>query len=266
MSVILCVLCAYVTLFYLCVSITTCFCYPLLHLCMSRYSLLTCVSVTLCFPCVCITPTPVSHQVFVTHVSQLWADTSASLLLSVVHVSLLLCVISLTLLLSFTHVPLLSYVIHASLSLAVDHVSVTLVSLLLCVMFLFKYDLEVLRTPSSNWQGFGTWPPDHDSVFHVPWTPILTTEPSQTVHLCYSMLFQCVGFFLLHLCLCCSLKLFLRYSVLLLYLCYSCVLSIAHLLKSNLLPHFTLCKLWPWEKNKPITAVFSWSYVTIWLI
>ena len=48
--------------------------------------------------------------------------------------------------------------------------------------FWFKFDLDVLRTPSSTQPRFELMtrgPPDHKIAFHVPETPILTTWPSE---------------------------------------------------------------------------------------
>ena len=39
---------------------------------------------------------------------------------------------------------------------------------------------EVIHTPSSTDRGSNSWPPDHDSAFHVTETPALTTRPSVT--------------------------------------------------------------------------------------
>ena len=45
--------------------------------------------------------------------------------------------------------------------------------------FLFKYLLgKKCYVPD---QGSNSWPPDHDSTFHVPETPAVTTQPSVTL-------------------------------------------------------------------------------------
>ena len=49
-------------------------------------------------------------------------------------------------------------------------------------MCLFKYDLgQKHQAPQvqPDW-GSNSWPPDHDSTFHVTETPALTTQPSVT--------------------------------------------------------------------------------------
>ena len=52
------------------------------------------------------------------------------------------------------------------------------------VSFWFKYDLEQkCHAPQVRPdRGSNSWPPDHDSTFHVTETPALTTRPSVTYH------------------------------------------------------------------------------------